>query len=285
MIHPTSFVRTIAARARHGRALIALTALPTALVSLLPAFAAAVFAHAGTTWALAAGAVAPVLMAARGATRQLLAHRARVAFYSHVSQAIARRSALDPNRAASHRLEGILFTSEFNAARLVSDELPTLLGSAVAAVLLVPILFAMVPWQIVVVGAPAAIAAVAGFWAVKRLLRRHDESLHDRAQAVSDAASSMLRGHADLLASARADRHAAELQRLAESYSFSIMRAQRAGALTGRVPLLAAGAVAALIAWSWLSANPDALGSRVVAGLALAAVLPVAAGLARSASG
>lgn len=282
---PLAFLRD--ATRPQGRAIaigIAAAAVIAGATSLLPAAAGLLLASKGATWAIGTAVVGAALLAVRGAIRQQLAHQGRTTTLAHIGRVFATRSALSTASHAADRIEAKLFGAAYASSRLLSEQAPAIIGNTIALLLVLPIIVWLTSWKLVAIGVPAAGALGAALLMFRRYLTRKMTGAHEAAMALVDETSSLMRGHLELAAASRLDRQAENVASRGSHYSEALRMSERASAIGGRVPLLAAGSIALLGGWLWLGSDPGLLESGLVKLLVIGSVIPMVGGLARSIS-
>jgi len=271
-------------RRRAIRTWIVIAAVVAAAASLVPALAGLLLATKGPTWAVGTAFVAACFLAARGAIRQQLGHLGRTAVLGHIAQVLATRSAVSTATHGADRIESKLFGAAYAGSKLLSEQAPQLAGNAFALLLVAPFVVWLTTWEIAVVALPAVGILGLTLFAIRRYLTRKLKGAHDAALAMVDESSSLLRGHLELAAAGRIDRQAGRMADKAAAYSEAVRRSERASAIGGRVPMLAAGSLALFVGWLWLGDRPGLLESGLVKVLVIGSVVPMVATMARAVS-
>lgn len=260
----------------------AMVALLVAAECCIPAVSGLVLFFRGAVWAVLVGLCGTVVLAVRIGLQQAATRSARVRFAGQVAHAYASRSALVGVDKSADGIQSTLFLAIGAVARLQADLVPSMVGNVVALAVLAPLF--LVYESAPLVALCAAGIALAGLVAliVRRAAGQAAARSWERSRELVDVMSVLIRGHSELAAAGRARRHARRVAETCSRWGDALLRAERVGALGGRLPAALVLAATVAVAWLWLRDRPAVFAAGVSHGLVVGSAIAIAAGLGRA---
>lgn len=217
---------------------------------------------------------------ARLALRTRLAHRARITFVSSVAHSASLLSALQSRH--TDRVEGMLLTGSYASARLWSEEVPAVIANGLALLIAIPIAVTLAPPKLLVATAAALGLAGLGMGVLRRAFASRARRASDQARSLTQSASFLLRGHADLVASGRAVEQAQRVSQQGERWSLAVADSERILGLGSRLPIVVALMAVGLASWLAVDGASGSVARSAGRLLVVGGLVPIAASLGRA---
>lgn len=223
--------------------------------------------------------VGVVLIALYGVAR-VLASGVRVDTMCYLQQSLARALVESDvlTEPTPHPLRA-MFEPAFNARVLMTDSMPELVSSSIAAVAVAPIVAAMLPPRVLFVSGLAIVVVMMALIALRRVTAAVQQRIWDASQEVIDQVSFAVEGRVELVARGADAAAIRRVDRAVERSRTTEKRGAWAAAMLGRIPL-AAGLAAILLTVVVDASYREAVTAAVLKqALVLMACLPIVAGV------
>lgn len=255
------------------------TAVLVAVARLVLVVAALAFAARPTASAVAAAAGFAIFVVLR-AVRMVLRVRVDTELYAGASRAVLGADVLEP---APRDLTAIVANGVADARELAVGTVPAIVGDAVAALVLVPLLATVLPSRIAAVSALAVVAALLVLGATRGMAGKLQRASVAALGAVIDQVVVAIDGRLELVARGADVAALQELTRRIDAYRRTARRSSWRVALLGRAPLAAAlaaiGAVVAVDAATRDAVFPFVAEDALVVGACVPVFVSIAVGI------
>lgn len=246
------------------------------LVLLTPASLAILPLPLSQTRFVGAMLIASALLAFGSLLRHRLTARSRARAFAFTSARIAQGSSLSPLLTEAHQIEYKLFSAINTIARLLAEQVPSLLAASSALIVVSVPVVRVFGFRSTLFFAVFAAVAVFVLLVARRSLVRSHQALHTKAVATMDKWTCLLQGHLSLTASGMMQGHLKKTEQAANDYVRHLGRFEVLSTLVGRAPIaiaLAAALVTTALVFDDGWSHPDTWLRMLILGSAFPAVV------------